>query len=189
MGLAAPPHPPAPPPLPSPSPGGLPRQSPAPDSSGGTGTPPGSHRGGRIREARGSPRVRGGGGGGPFICLSPRHYHADPHPPGPPRRRAARLLRSWGERRGKGERVRGAGMGGVGGERNLPCKVCVWRGGPAGRYSRCGCRRSWRRAGSRGVPGVLAPVRARGSHVAEREAPGVRGKEQCCLSVPALISE
>lgn len=40
-------------------------------------------------------------------------------------------------------------------------------------------------AGSGAVPGVLAPL----LHGAEREAPGVRGKEQCCLSVPALISE
>lgn len=52
-----------------------------------------------------------------------------------------------------------------------------------------GATRSWRRAGSGAVPGVLAPLPARRSHVAAREAAGVRGKEQCCLSVPALISE
>lgn len=163
---------------------------------GGYRSPPESHRGGRIRAARGSPRGRGGALLSAFplgITMPiPTHPALPAAGAAPRRRRAARLPRSWGGRRGKGERARrwGGWGGGVGGGETCPAKFAGGRAAPvAGTHGGAAGGRCAELAACGGVPGVLAPLRGRGSHVAEREAPGVRGKEQCCLSVPALISE
>lgn len=145
-------------PRPAPSPG--PRHlipllaaGPPPKGTGGRGG--GSGRPGALR----------GGGGGPFIRLSPRRYHAAPHPPTRPSEQPCSP--GLGKEKGEREKERGVGEGGG--------KVALRSLPGAGTHG----------AGSGAVPGVLAPL----LHGAEREAPGVRGKEQCCLSVPALISE
>lgn len=110
----------------SPGPAGLPLavRGPQPGCRGGprhliplaaTGPPRKAtgEEGGRIRAARGSPRVRGG----PLLSafplgitmLIPTHPALPAAGAAPCRRRAARLPRRWGGRRRKRERARGLG--------------------------------------------------------------------------------
>lgn len=168
--------------------------------------PPGKHR-----ERGGDPGSSGlaeGAGGGPFYLPFPSALPCR-SPPSRPSPRPARLLAAEppapprpgrGEKKGgKGRRLGGAGgwegKGVCGGGKVAPqsLRVAVGRerGGEPGTHGAAGGGRcaELEAGAERGGPGRAGPAAPRGSHVAGREAPGVRGKERCCLSVPALISE